>query len=175
MTYKEAIEKIKEIKSDIIVRVYSDNIKALDIAIKLLENAQMHEDNLAVYMKDFNVSREQAEWDLTVAKQENTICYSDGCKKLRDKDYVLYNVEWLKENYRQELDLMGIESPVNLEDKHIAYTSKNGYTGIFYGEKSLVIRDKYDNEVLHTGNRNIKTIDELIELVDNFPEVMKGD
>ena len=40
----------------------------------------------------------------------NIFDYSDGCKKKRVKDYVLYNVEWLKENYQQELDLLGVKN-----------------------------------------------------------------
>ena len=178
MTYKKAIQLFQDIEvlsfRDKKKKYFHKDIeRAFELAIKLLKNAQMHEDNLAEYMKDFNVSREQAEWDLTVAKQENTICYSDGCKKLRDKDYVLYNIEWLKKNYQQELDLLGVERPTSLEDKHITYTSKNGYTGILYSKSQMVIRDRYEKEVLHTAKRNVNTIEELIECVDTFPEFME--
>lgn len=57
--------------------------------------------------------------------------------------------------------------------KNIKYTSKNGYTGILYGDASLVILDKEGNEVLHTGSRSINTYDELIQVVEEYPEFKK--
>ena len=55
----------------------------------------------------------------------------------------------------------------------IKYTSKNGYTGILYGEKSLAVFDKKGRERMHTGFRTINTYDELVEFVEEFPDFMK--
>ena len=54
--------------------------------------------------------------------------------------------------------------------KVIKYTSKNGYTGVLYGQSSMSIYDKDGKEVLHTGSRAINTYDELVELVDEHPK-----
>lgn len=53
-------------------------------------------------------------------------------------------------------------------NKKMKYTSKNGYTGVMYGNSSLVILDENGKEVFHTGSRNCNTYEELIEQVDTF-------
>lgn len=53
--------------------------------------------------------------------------------------------------------------------KYIEYQSKNGFKGILYGRSTFAIFDKDGNEVLHTGNRNINTYEELVKLVECFP------
>ena len=57
--------------------------------------------------------------------------------------------------------------------KEIKYTSDNGYTGVIYGRSSLVIYNPDGKVSLHTASRAIDTYDELVELVDRHPEVMK--
>ena len=52
----------------------------------------------------------------------------------------------------------------------IKYTSKNGYSGVLYGESSMSIYDKEGKEVLHTGQRNVNTYEELVDLIENFPD-----
>lgn len=57
------------------------------------------------------------------------------------------------------------------------YKSKNGYTGRIYGKSALSVYDENGVEVLHTYDRNIETLDELKELVEdipNFLEMLKG-
>jgi len=57
------------------------------------------------------------------------------------------------------------------------YKSENGYTGRMYGKSALSVYDKNGVEVLHTYDRNIDTLDELKELVEdipNFLEMLKG-
>lgn len=58
------------------------------------------------------------------------------------------------------------------------YKSENGYSGALYGESTMSIFDRTGREVLHTGFRNINTLEELIEEVEHFPEhqkIMFGD
>ena len=50
----------------------------------------------------------------------------------------------------------------------IEYTSRDGYTGKIYGEKSLVV-EKDGKGIFHTASRNIETIGELKAFVDGFP------
>lgn len=57
--------------------------------------------------------------------------------------------------------------------KNISYTHPNGYTGILYGKSSLAVRDLEGREVFHTGFRNINTLDELKNWLDDFPKLMK--
>ena len=52
----------------------------------------------------------------------------------------------------------------------IKYISPNGYTGILYGESSLSIYDSDDQNIFHTGSRNINTLEELKYLVEAFPK-----
>ena len=54
-------------------------------------------------------------------------------------------------------------------NKTIKYTSENGYTGVLYGESSMVIYDANGKESMHTGSRGINTYDELVELVEDYP------
>lgn len=51
----------------------------------------------------------------------------------------------------------------------ITYTSENGYTGVLYGRSSFAISDPSGKEVLHTGSRNINTLEELKKHVDGYP------
>lgn len=57
---------------------------------------------------------------------------------------------------------------------HIFVKHPNGYKGRLYGESSLIVFDKDDNEVLHTGFRNCETKEELYELLEGMPEFFKG-
>lgn len=58
----------------------------------------------------------------------------------------------------------------NIEVQH-----PNGYIGILYGKRSMVILDKNRKEVMHTGfrNKNIKTEKDLYKLLEGFPEFLK--
>lgn len=55
----------------------------------------------------------------------------------------------------------------------IVYCSPNGYTGILYGESSMVIEDPEGRQVLHSGRRTPNTREELKPLVDGFPDFIK--
>lgn len=59
-----------------------------------------------------------------------------------------------------------------LKDK-VKYTSDNGYTGILSGRSTLTIYDNHGDVVLHTGHRKANTYDELVNIVEGFPEFMK--
>ena len=54
----------------------------------------------------------------------------------------------------------------------IKYTSSNGFTGILYGESSMIIgkvqADGSFYEYLHTGSRNGNSIEYLKEMVDGI-------
>lgn len=54
------------------------------------------------------------------------------------------------------------------------YKSENGYSGALYGESTMSIYDRTGREVLHTGFREINTLEELIEEVEHFPEFVKA-
>ena len=60
-----------------------------------------------------------------------------------------------------------------MKENKITYTSPNGYTGILYGASSYKILDKDSKMVFHTGFRNINTLEELKEDVEEFPEFKK--
>ena len=55
----------------------------------------------------------------------------------------------------------------------IKYESENGYTGILYGESSLSVFDSNGKERLHTGSRNINTLEELKHVVEAFPDFIE--
>lgn len=57
--------------------------------------------------------------------------------------------------------------------KKIKYKHENGYTGVLYGRSSLAVYDADGHEVMHTGSRNINTLEELKELLDGYPEFRK--
>ena len=61
-----------------------------------------------------------------------------------------------------------------MKDKTIKYTSKNGYTGVLYDETSMVIFDSNGKECSHTGSRGINTYDELVNLVEDYPNFRKA-
>ena len=54
----------------------------------------------------------------------------------------------------------------------IEYKHPNGYSARLYGESSMSI---YLNrkEVMHTGSRNVNTENEVMELLDEYPEFIK--
>jgi len=52
----------------------------------------------------------------------------------------------------------------------IKYTSENGYTGVRYGESSLMIFDKNNKEVFHTRKTTVNTYEELVEQVESYPD-----
>lgn len=53
------------------------------------------------------------------------------------------------------------------------YRSENGYTGVIYGESSLKIYNENGNVCFHTGRRAIQTYNELVELVDGYPNFLE--
>ena len=55
----------------------------------------------------------------------------------------------------------------------IKYTSSNGYTGVLYGKSSLAIYDKDGKLSLHTGFRSANTYEELVEIVEEHPQLLK--
>lgn len=57
--------------------------------------------------------------------------------------------------------------------ERIEYRSENGYRGVLYGKSSMSIKDKDDNEVLHTGFRSVNTLEELKEAVETMPKLME--
>ena len=57
--------------------------------------------------------------------------------------------------------------------ERIQYTSENGYTGILYGKSSLMIFDKDGKLSLHTGFRSANTYEELVEIVEEHPQLLK--
>jgi hypothetical protein len=58
--------------------------------------------------------------------------------------------------------------------KVVAIHHDNGYTGIMYGESSLVVKDTATGrEIFHTGFRNINTEAELMDFLDSFPEFLE--
>ncbi len=56
----------------------------------------------------------------------------------------------------------------------IKYTSNNGYTGVLYGESSLVIFNPDGTESMHTGSRSINTYEELVRIVDEHPRFIEA-
>ena len=56
--------------------------------------------------------------------------------------------------------------------KEMTYTSKEGYTGIMYGKSSFKIM-KDGRCVLHTGNRTFYTYEEMVKIVDKYPEFIR--
>lgn len=48
----------------------------------------------------------------------------------------------------------------------------NGYKGVLYGNKSMVIL-KDNEEVLHTGFRKINTEKELYDFLESFPDFIE--
>jgi hypothetical protein len=55
----------------------------------------------------------------------------------------------------------------------IEYKSPNGYTGVLYGKSSMIIYDADGKEVLHTGSRTPNTLEELKEVVEKMPKLMR--
>ena len=53
------------------------------------------------------------------------------------------------------------------------YKHPNGYSARLYGESSLSIWFN-GKEVLHTGSRNANTEDEVMELLESYPEFVKS-
>ena len=51
----------------------------------------------------------------------------------------------------------------------VSYVSTNGYKGILYGESSIKILDHTGKEVFNASNTSYRTIGELKEFVDDFP------
>lgn len=55
----------------------------------------------------------------------------------------------------------------------IKVSHPNGYSGILYGESSMVIFDKDGHEVMHTGFRTPQTEEELYELLEGMPKFVE--
>lgn len=53
--------------------------------------------------------------------------------------------------------------------EQIEYTSENGYRGVLYGRSSMIIYNPDGKESMHTGSRNIDTLEELKKVVDAHP------
>ena len=45
---------------------------------------------------------------MSVDEDNKAIFYNDSTLKLRSGDYVLYKVDWLKEHFQQEMDILGV-------------------------------------------------------------------
>lgn len=55
------------------------------------------------------------------------------------------------------------------KDEVVKYTSPvNNYTGVMYGDKSLVLFNENGREIFHTGSRTINTYEGLIKFVDRY-------
>lgn len=50
----------------------------------------------------------------------------------------------------------------------------NGYLGVLYGESSMSIYDKDGHEVLHTSSRTPQTEQDLYQILDGMPELLKA-
>lgn len=59
-------------------------------------------------------------------------------------------------------------------EERIEYKSENGYSGSLFGRSSMRIYDRNGMEVLHTGFRNINTLEELKKIVDGMPEFLEA-
>lgn len=57
--------------------------------------------------------------------------------------------------------------------RELKYTSENGFTGVLGGASSMCIYDKEGKEVMHSGFSNINTLEELKQLVDEWPEYIQ--
>ena len=55
-------------------------------------------------------------------------------------------------------------------NKTVTYTHENGYSATLYGNTSLSVEHN-GKEVLHTGFRNVETEDEVMNLLENMPEM----
>lgn len=55
----------------------------------------------------------------------------------------------------------------------IRYASANGYTGVLYGKSSLSVYGPDGKEVLHTGARNVNTLEELKHVVEGMQEFVR--
>lgn len=55
-------------------------------------------------------------------------------------------------------------------NKTVTYTHENGYSATLYGKTSLSVEHN-GKEVLHTGFRNVETEDEVMNLLENMPEM----
>lgn len=58
-------------------------------------------------------------------------------------------------------------------NKTVTYTHENGYSATLYGDTSLYVEHD-GREVLHTGFRNVETDDEVMNLLENMPDMMKN-
>ena len=56
----------------------------------------------------------------------------------------------------------------------ISYVSTNGYKGIIYGKSSVKVIDHTGKEVFNASNTSFRTIAELKEFVDDFPNQREG-
>lgn len=56
----------------------------------------------------------------------------------------------------------------------ISYVSPNGYKGIIYGESSVKVLDHTGKQVFHAQNTSYRTIAELKEFVDDFPNTRES-
>ena len=53
----------------------------------------------------------------------------------------------------------------------IEYTSPtHGYSGKLYGKSSMSIYNPDGDEVMHTGSRTAQTLNDLMDLVENYPK-----
>ena len=55
----------------------------------------------------------------------------------------------------------------------IEYKSNTGYRGILYGKSSMSIYAEDGHEVMHTGSRNVNTLEELKDIVEGYPGFRK--
>lgn len=45
----------------------------------------------------------------------------------------------------------------------------NGYSGMLSGESSLAVFDNRMHEIIHTGDRNIETAEDLYDMLEDIP------
>ena len=55
----------------------------------------------------------------------------------------------------------------------LVYESTNGYKGMLYGESSMSVYGPDGSRVFETKFRNINTLEELAEFIDNY-DTMRG-
>lgn len=54
-----------------------------------------------------------------------------------------------------------------------AYNHSNGYSAILYGKSSMSVYYE-GKEVMHTGNRNVNTEAEVMEMLAEMPEFLEA-
>lgn len=61
---------------------------------------------------------------------------------------------------------------MQIVEKPTRFLHENGYVALLYGDSSMRIL-KDGKEVLHTGSRRVNTKEEVMEMLEHFPEFLK--